>query len=55
MLNTREAETRSLPVQKKAWAAPAVEEMPRLTELTLQTGNAIPGEAGTFGGGSTVF
>lgn len=37
----------------KPWVTPAVQEMPRLTELTLQT--SIPGGGGTGGGGSTVF
>lgn len=40
---------------RRQWVAPKVEEMPRLTELTLQTGAGIPGEGGTGGGGSTVF
>jgi hypothetical protein len=41
---------------RKAWVAPRVETLPRLTELTLATGAAIPG-SGTIGGGSggTVF
>lgn len=56
MSNAREAVVReSHLVHRKTWAAPAVEEMPRLTELTLQTGNMIPGGGGTLGGGSTVF
>jgi hypothetical protein len=36
------------------WEAPSVTELPRLTELTLQTGPGIPG-GGNTGGGSTVF
>lgn len=35
------------------WRAPAVTELPRLTELTLQS--FIPGEGFPGGGGSTVF
>jgi len=38
---------------KKAWVAPEVTELPRLTDLTLQTG--IPGIGDPGGGGSTVF
>ncbi len=37
---------------KRAWTAPAVTELPRLTELTLQS---ITGDGDTGGGGSTVF
>jgi hypothetical protein len=37
------------------WTAPAIEELPKLTELTLLTGDGIPGGGGTGGGGSTVF
>ena len=35
------------------WVSPRIEELPRLTELTLQTGSGIPGECGI--GGSTCF
>lgn len=41
------------PGTKRPWSAPAIVELPRLTELTLQSfipGGGIPG-----GGGSTVF
>ena len=41
--------------KRAPWTAPAVSELPRLTELTLQTGGGIPGGGGTGGGGSTVF
>jgi len=42
------------PVQpRKAWEAPRVIDLPRLTELTLQS-EAIPGGGDTGGGGSTV-
>ena len=40
---------------RMAWTAPTVEELPKLTELTLLTGAGIPGGGGTGGGGSTVF
>lgn len=40
------------PADRRAWVAPRVEELPRLTELTLQTG-LIGGECGV--GGSTCF
>jgi len=32
-----------------------VENLPRLTMLTLQTGAEIPGNCGTGGSGSTCF
>jgi hypothetical protein len=35
--------------------APEVKDLPRLTELTLQTGFPIPGDGGTNTGGSTVI
>lgn len=38
---------------RQSWVAPALNELPRLTDLTLQSfipGGGIPG-----GGGSTVF
>lgn len=38
---------------KLAWQAPEVLDLPRLTELTLQTGPAIDGDCG--GSGSTCF
>jgi|GEM_PF-902536 len=38
---------------KRPWSAPAVQELPRLTELTLQS--FIPGTGIPGGGGSTVF
>src|SRR4051812_47312371 len=40
--------------QRAAWQAPVLKKLPRLTELTLQTGGSIPGGGGTGGGGSTV-
>lgn len=39
---------------RRAWVAPAVSDLPKLTELTLQTG-FIPGDGSTVGGGSTVI
>lgn len=38
---------------RRPWKAPAIHELPRLTELTLQS--FIPGEGFPGGGGSTVF
>lgn len=38
---------------RKPWTAPAVLELPRLTELTLQS--FIPGTGVPGSGGSTVF
>lgn len=32
---------------RREWIAPVVHDLPRLTQLTLQTGN-IPGEEGVF-------
>ncbi|HSU12785.1 hypothetical protein [Longimicrobium sp.] len=42
------------PAARRPWIAPAVADLPRLTELTLATGPAIPGGGGPGGGGSTV-
>jgi hypothetical protein len=40
---------------RRQWVAPEVKDLPRLSELTLQSGgNEIPGGGGTGGGGSTV-
>ena len=39
---------------KRTWVTPEVTELPRLTDLTLQTGVPIPG-FGDPGSGSTVF
>ena len=41
-------------VVRRPWEAPRVNDLPRLTELTLATGPGIPGNGGTGGGGSTV-
>ena len=44
---------------KRPWVSPKVTELPRLTDLTLQTGgiigDPIGGGGDTGGGGSTVF
>ncbi len=48
-------ETRSeLGLCRKVWEAPQLTELPRPTDLTLQTGSPIPG-FGNPGDGSTVF
>lgn len=41
------------PAPRRAWVAPRVEDLPRLTELTLQSGPGVPGDCGV--GGSTCF
>ena len=33
---------------KRPWIAPALEKLPRLTDLTLQTGDPVPGDEGVF-------
>ena len=43
------------PWGKKVWVPPELVELPRLTDLTLQTGSPIDGGGDTGGGGSTVF
>lgn len=40
---------------RRPWSDPRLQELPRLSELTLQTGPGIPGGGGTGGGGSTVI
>ena len=37
----------------RPWISPRIHTLPRLTEITLQSGG-IPGGGGTGGGGSTV-
>jgi len=39
---------------RRAWEAPLIVQLPKLTELTLLTGSGIPG-AGSPGSASTVF
>ncbi len=51
----RPADAKLDPTEKGPWIPPEVKELPRLTDLTLQTGTAIPGGGNTGGGGSTVF
>jgi hypothetical protein len=52
----RSSETAAAPrAQRRAWVRPEVADLPRLTELTLQTGPGIPGNGGPGGGGSTVI
>jgi hypothetical protein len=43
----------SAPQKRKNWTPPIVTELPKLSEITLQSGG-IPGGGGTGGGGSTV-
>jgi hypothetical protein len=40
---------------RKPWVRPELRDLPKLTDLTLQTGSPIVGGGGTGGGGSTVF
>ena len=40
--------------KKRQWVKPELTELPRLTDLTLQSGSPIPG-FGDPGTGSTVF
>jgi hypothetical protein len=47
--------TGSAPDAKAPWIPPTVVELPRLTDLTLQTGGSITGGGDTGGSGSTVF
>ncbi len=56
----RNTESNSLPTgphtpvpSKTTWVTPRITELPRLNEITLQSGG-IPGGGGTGGGGSTV-
>ncbi len=39
----------------RPWVTPEIRELPRLTDLTLDTGAGIPGMGGIGGGGSTVI
>lgn len=54
-MNERPDKTAAAPVVRKTWVAPALTCLPKLTQLTLQTGTGIPGECGTGFGGSTCF
>jgi hypothetical protein len=40
---------------RRPWTPPTVEDLPKLTDLTLITGDPIGGGGGTGGGGSSVF
>jgi len=40
---------------RRPWVRPALELLPPLTSLTLQSGGPIPGGGDTGSGGSTVF
>lgn len=53
--DTPSVTTPARPQPRRAWVRPEVADLPRLTELTLQTGPAIPGGGGPGGGGSTVI
>lgn len=46
-------QTNEAPAPRKPWVEPRMQPLPPLTQLTLQTGPAIPGGGG--GGGGTVF
>ena len=52
---TPELSANPLPAEKRNWTPPQITDLPRLTDLTLQTGSPIGGGGGTGGGGSTVF
>lgn len=41
--------------KQRPWVRPEIRELPKLTNLTLQTGSPIPGDGNTGGMGSTVF
>ena len=42
-------------IPKKTWVPPQIVTLPRLSELTLQSGSVqVPCEGGSPGGGSTV-
>lgn len=44
-----------LPPARRPWSPPRLEPLPRLTDLTLQSGLGVPGSGYPGGGGSTVF
>jgi hypothetical protein len=58
---TQSADTRPCPpdvlyaARRRPWVRPALEELPPLTRLTLQSGGPIDGGGDTGSGGSTVF
>jgi hypothetical protein len=47
------SEPDSARVAVRPWISPSIQTLPRLSDLTLQSGG-IPGGGGTGGGGSTV-
>jgi hypothetical protein len=40
---------------RRDWERPTLTVLPKLSELTLQTGGGIPGSGGPGSGGATVF
>jgi len=48
-----EASSVNASTSARPWISPRIQTLPRLTEITLQSGG-IPGGGGTGGGGSTV-
>ena len=52
-MNTEPSRTPFPGPQRIRWTAPRLDPLPRLTELTLVTGDGIPG--GGDSGGSTVI
>ena len=55
MLNDSTPRPTTNPAERRPWVTPAVIQLPRLTDLTLQSDDPIGGGGGTGGGGSTVF
>ena len=49
----RTQDDRIAPIARAPWIVPTVTDLPKLTELTLQTGSPIDGGGDT--GGSTVI
>jgi hypothetical protein len=52
---SKASEVQTAAEARRPWKNPRVQELPRLTELTLATGPSIPGGGGPGGGGSTVI
>jgi hypothetical protein len=42
------------PAPRAPWVAPEIKDLPRLTELTLVTGDIIPGGGSIGGGGGST-
>jgi hypothetical protein len=55
MLNEKPHFSADGSTERRPWVPPAVTELPKLTDLTLQSDDPIGGGGGTGGGGSTVF